>query len=43
MTTACSRGRRLIFATLLGVIDELVPDPLWERVSPLLPGRPTAL
>src|SRR5688500_116086 len=31
------RGPALVGASLVGVIEELVPDELWERVEPLLP------
>src|SRR5688500_18110604 len=31
------RGPALVGASLIWVIEELVPDGLWERVAPLLP------
>jgi transposase len=30
----------MISARLPCVVEDLVPDPLWKRVAPLLPARP---
>ena len=38
MTSAWLLGSASVRRSLVGVIEELVPDGLWERVEPLLPA-----
>jgi hypothetical protein len=40
MTSACLLWTGLDLRQAAGVVEDLVPDPLWERVAPLLPLRP---
>ncbi len=38
MTRRGCRGSAPVLSSLVGVIEELVPDELWERMEPLLPA-----
>ena len=37
MTSAWQPGAARVLSSLVWVIEELVPDGLWERIAPLLP------